>query len=153
MGGDLTAPPAGAAPTLLIRAIRDPDGANLDRLQVIKGWRDSGGDLHEQIYDVACSDGRAIVARRCDRPVGNTVNVASASYRNDIGAPYLAAWWRDPDFDAAESAFYYVRVIEIPTPSWLAYDKAHYGAAVDLPDDAVLVQQERAYTSPIWYRP
>jgi len=153
MGGDLTAAPDGAAPTLLIRAIRDPDGANLDRLQIIKGWRDDRGDLHEQIYDVACSDGRAIVERHCERPVGNTVNVESASYRNDIGAPYLAAWWRDPDFDAAERAFYYVRVIEIPTPSWLAYDKAHYGAAVELPDDAVLIQQERAYTSPIWYLP
>jgi hypothetical protein len=153
MGGDLTAAPDGSAPTLLVRAIRDPDGANLDRVQVIKGWRDEEGELHERIYDAACSDGRQIVERRCDGPVGNTVNLESASYRNDIGAAYLAVSWRDPDFDAGQRAFYYVRVLEIPTPSWLAYDKAFFGDAVELPDDAVLVQQERAYTSPIWYTP
>jgi hypothetical protein len=153
MGSDLTAAADGTAPTLLVRAIRDPDGANLDRVQVVKGWRDAKGGLHERVYDVACSDGREIVERRCDTPVGNTVNIESASYRNDIGAPYLATFWRDPDFDAGQRAFYYVRVLEIPTPSWLAYDKAFYGASVELPGDAVMVQQERAYTSPIWYTP
>jgi len=153
MGGDLTSAPDGMAPTLLIRALRDPDGANLDRVQIIKGWQDSDGELQEQIYDVACSDGRAIVSNRCAAPVGNTVNLESASFRNDIGDAVTGAWWRDPDFDAQERAFYYVRVIEIPTPSWLAYDKRHYGDAIDLPDDAVMVQQERAYTSPIWYTP
>ena len=153
MGADLTAAPDGRALTLLVRAIRDPDGANLDRVQVIKGWRDAKGELHERIYDVACSDGRGIVERRCDKPVGNTVNLESASYRNDIGAPYLAAFWEDPEFDAGQRAFYYVRVLEIPTPSWLAYDKAFFGDVVELPDDAVLEQQERAYTSPIWYTP
>jgi hypothetical protein len=152
MGGDLAAA-GGDAPTLLVRAIRDPDGANLDRVQVIKGWRDARGELHERIYDVACSDGRHIVGRRCDGTVGNTVNLESGSYRNDTGAPYLAVFWEDPDFDAGQRAFYYVRVLEIPTPSWLAYDKAFYGESIELPDDAVLVQQERAYTSPIWYTP
>ena len=153
MGGDLVRAPEGRAPTLLIRALRDPDGANLDRVQIIKGWLDSDGEIREQIYDVACSDGRAIVSNRCATAVGNTVNLEYASFRNDIGAPVMGAWWRDPDFDASERAFYYVRVLEIPTPSWLTYDKSFYGGAVNLPDDAVMVQQERAYTSPIWYTP
>jgi hypothetical protein len=153
MGGDLAMAPDGNAPTLLIRALRDPDGANLDRIQIIKGWRDSGGELRENIYDVACSDDREIVDNRCATPVGNTVDAKSASYRNDIGDAVVGAWWRDPDFDANARAFYYVRVLEIPTPSWLAYDEAFYGDAVNLPDDAVLVQQDRVYTSPIWYTP
>ena len=153
MGGDLASAPDDAAFSLLIRAIRDPDGANLDRVQVVKGWRDDAGTLHERIYDVACSDGREIVDRRCDAPVGSTVNLEAASYRNDIGAPFLAAYWQDPDFDAGERAFYYVRVLEIPTPSWLAHDKAFYGDAIELPEDSVMEQQERAYTSPIWYTP
>jgi hypothetical protein len=153
MGGDLVRAPEGRAPTLLIRALRDPDGANLDRVQIIKGWLDSDGEIREHIYDVACSGGRAIVSDRCVTPVGNTVNLEYASFRNDIGAPVMGAWWRDPDFDASERAFYYVRVLEIPTPSWLTYDKSFYGDAVNLPDDAVMVQQERAYTSPIWYTP
>ncbi len=153
MGGDLRAAPDGETVSLLIRALRDPDGANLDRVQVVKGWRDDDGEVHERVYDVACSDGRDIVDGRCNAPVGSTVNLESASYRNDVGAPFLATFWQDPDFDAAERAFYYVRVLEIPTPSWLAYDKAFYGDAIDLPEDAVLQQQERAYTSPIWYTP
>jgi hypothetical protein len=153
MGGDLAMAPDGNAPTLLIRALRDPDGANLDRIQIIKGWRDSSGELRENIYDVACSDDREIVDNRCATPVGNTVDAKTASYRNDIGDAVVGAWWRDPDFDANARAFYYVRVLEIPTPSWLAYDEAFYGDAVNLPDDAVLVQQDRVYTSPIWYTP
>ena len=153
MGGDLTSTTDGKAPTLLVRALRDPDGANIDRVQVIKGWLDSDGDVHEKVYDIACAGGREIVNGRCAGPVGNTVSLESASYRNDIGGPLVGAWWRDPNFNADERAFYYVRVIEIPTPTWLAYDKAFYGEAIELPDDALLTHQERAYTSPIWYTP
>ena len=153
MGGDLVRAPEGRAPTLVIRALRDPDGANLDRVQIIKGWLDSDGEVQEKIYDVACADDRAIENNRCATAVGSTVNLEFASYRNDIGDAVIGAWWRDPDFDANERAFYYVRVLEIPTPSWLAYDQRFYGDAVKLPDDAVMVQQERAYTSPIWYTP
>ena len=153
MGGELIAIADGKAPTLIIRALRDPDGANLDRVQIVKGWYDSDGELKEKVYDVACSNDRAIKNDRCATPVGNTVNLEQASYRNSIGAPVMGAWWRDPDFDASERAFYYVRVLEIPTPSWLAYDKRFYGDAIELPDDAVLIHQERAYTSPIWYTP
>jgi hypothetical protein len=153
MGGDLANAPDGKAPTLMIRALRDPDGANLDRIQIVKGWLDSDGQVNEKIYDVVCSDEREIQQDRCNQPVGNTVNVQAATYTNDIGQAVLGAWWRDPDFDASERAFYYVRVLEIPTPTWLAYDKAFYGDAIELPDDALLVHQERAYTSPIWYTP
>jgi hypothetical protein len=153
MGGDLTNAPKGKAPTLMIRALRDPDGANLDRIQIVKGWLDSKGKPQERIYDVACSDGRTIKQRRCDKTVGNTVDVKSATFTNSIGDALLAGWWEDPDFDPRDRAFYYVRVLEIPTPTWLAYDKAFYGDAIQLPEDALLVHQERAYTSPIWYTP
>ncbi|AXI53805.1 hypothetical protein SuNHUV7_41330 (plasmid) [Pseudoseohaeicola sp. NH-UV-7] len=151
MGGDLTAAAEGAAPKLLVRALRDPDGANLDRIQIVKGWRDADGTLHEKVYDAAWAGERVADAKGKLPPVGNTVN--GARYTNDIGEAVLGAYWEDPDFDASESAFYYVRVLEIPTPSWLAYDKALYGNAITLQDDAVLVQQDRAYTSPIWYTP
>jgi hypothetical protein len=153
MGGDLATAPDGQAPILIIRALRDPDGANLDRVQVIKGWLDSDGEVKEKIYDVACAGDRAIVDDRCATPVGNTVDVEAATYRNSVGQALAGAWWRDPDFDADERAFYYVRVLEIPTPTWLAYDKAYYGDAIELPKDAVLVHQERAYTSAVWYSP
>jgi len=152
MGGDLKAAPAGKAPQLMIRALRDPDGANLDRVQIIKGWLDARGKLHERIYDVACSDDRTINARnRCDRMVGNTVDIGNATYTNDIGEPLLMAYWQDPEFDPEQRAFYYVRVLEIPTPRWTTYDAAFYG--VDLPEGVPPTQQERAYTSPIWYTP
>jgi hypothetical protein len=153
MGGDLRNAPRGKAPNLMIRAVRDVDGANLDRVQIIKGWLDKKGKLHEKIYDVACSDDRAINKKknRCDRPVGNTVDVKKATYTNDIGDPLLMAYWKDPDFDPKQRAFYYVRVLEIPTPRWTTYDAAFYG--VDLPKGVPPIQQERAYTSPIWYTP
>ena len=152
MGGDLKAAPDGKATRLMIRALRDPDGANLDRVQIIKGWLDSSGDLQEKIYDVACSDNRSVGANnRCDGLVGNTVNVAAASYTNDIGDALLMAYWEDPEFNAEERAFYYVRVLEIPTPRWTTYDAAFYG--IDLPKGVPVDQQERAYTSPIWYTP
>jgi hypothetical protein len=150
MGGDLTNGPAGSAPSFMIRALRDPDNANLDRVQVIKGWLD-GKETHERIYDVACSDDRAIVNRRCEKPVGSTVDVANASYTNTIGDPLLTAHWVDPDFDPDQRAFYYVRVIEIPKPRWTAYDAKFFG--VDMPDEVPMTVQDRAYTSPIWYTP
>ncbi|XOV90461.1 MAG: DUF3604 domain-containing protein [Pseudomonadota bacterium] len=151
MGGDLTRAPNGKAPSFLIRAIRDPLGANLDRVQVIKGWRDSSGELHEKVYNVALSDGRK--SRRGKvRPVGNTVDLSGPTYKNSIGDPELATVWRDPDFDPDQLAFYYVRVIEIPTPRWPAYDAVRYGIE-DLPEGVQLVTRERAYTSPIWYTP
>ena len=152
MGGDLRNAPKGTAPTLVIRALRDVDGANLDRIQIIKGWLDGEGATHEQVYDVMCSDNRAINAKhRCDKPVGNTVDVKTATYTNSIGEALMLACWKDPDFDPMQRAFYYVRVLEIPTPRWTTYDAAFFG--VDLPKDVPASQQERAYTSPIWYTP
>jgi hypothetical protein len=151
MGGDLARAPEGKLPRLMARALRDPDGANLDRIQVVKGWLDDGGELHERIYDVACSDDRAIKERRCERAVGDTVDVQKATYTNNIGDALLMAFWEDPDFDATQRAFYYVRVLEIPTPRWTTHDAAFYG--VELPEGVPASQQDRAYTSPIWYTP
>ena len=152
MGGDLkTAPSSGAAPSLLIRALRDVDGANLDRIQVIKGWLDADGTTQERVYDVAWSGDRKPGADGKLPAVGNTVNVKEASYTNAIGAAALQAYWKDPDFDASERAFYYVRVVEIPTPRWTTFDAKIFG--VKLPDDVPASIQERAYTSPIWYTP
>jgi len=152
MGSDLTRAPEGKSSRFLIRATKDPDGANLDRVQVIKGWRDVKGGLHEKIYNVALSDGRRENAEGHVEPVGNTVNVADASYTNSIGDPELAVVWVDPDFDPQELAFYYLRVLEIPTPRWTAYDAKFYGLK-DLPEEIPMVTQERAYSSPIWYTP
>jgi hypothetical protein len=151
MGGDLTKGPAGKTPSFMIRALRDPDNANLDRVQVIKGWLDKAGKTHERIYDVACSDNRKIVKRRCEKPVGSTVNVADASYTNTIGDPFLTVYWADPDFDPKQRAFYYVRVIEIPKPRWTAYDAKFF--KVKMPKEVPMTVQDRAYTSPIWYTP
>jgi len=151
MGGDLRSAPAGKAPTFLVRALRDADGANLDRVQIIKGWLDAAGKTHEKVYDVAWSGNRKPGANGKLPPVGNTVNVKDASYTNAIGAPYLTAYWKDPAFDAKQRAFYYVRVLEIPTPRWTTYDAKVFG--VKLPTDVPASIQERAYTSPIWYTP
>jgi len=151
MGGDLNNAPAGEAPKFMIRALRDPDNANLDRVQVIKGWLDASGETHERIYDVACSDSRAIRDRRCERPVGNTVDIEDASYTNTIGDPLLTAHWEDPDFDPNQSAFYYVRVLEIPKPRWTAYDAKYFD--IEMPEGTAMEVQDRAYTSPIWYTP
>jgi hypothetical protein len=152
MGGDLSHAPEGKSPNFLIRSVKDPDGANLDRVQVIKGWRDGDGILHEKIYNVALADGRKEDANGRVEPVGSTVDVADASYANSIGDPELAVVWVDPDFDPEELAFYYVRVIEIPTPRWTAYDAKFYGLK-DLSPEIPMVTQERAYSSPIWYTP
>jgi hypothetical protein len=150
MGGDLPPAPKNAkAPSFMVIALRDPIGANLDRIQVVKGWLDSSGKTHEKVYDVAWSDNRQPGADGKLPPVGNTVDVASASWTNTIGASELATVWTDPDFDAGQSAFYYARVLEIPTPPWYAYDAFRFGTKI--PEGAPLSQQERAYTSPIWY--
>jgi hypothetical protein len=151
MGGDLTMAPKGKTPTFLIRALRDPDGANLDRVQIVKGWLDSAGKTHEKVYNVALSDDRKVGSDGKAPPVGNTVDVANASYTNTIGDPLIITYWKDPDFNPKVRAFYYVRVIEIPTPRWTAYDAKIFG--VKMPKDVPMVQQERAYTSPIWYTP
>jgi Protein of unknown function (DUF3604) len=151
MGGDLSGAPEGKAPTFLIRTLRDVDGANLDRIQVIKGWLEADGETQEQVYDVAWSGDRSPGADGKLPPVGNTVNVEEASYTNAIGAPFLQAFWTDPEFDPSERAFYYVRVLEIPTPRWTTYDAKFFG--VERPADVPASIQERAYTSPIWYTP
>lgn len=151
MGSDLSNAPKGKSPTFLIRAVKDPDGANLDRIQLIKGWHDANGNLHEKVYNVALSDNRKDSGNKT-RPVGNTVDIPDASYTNTIGDPELAVVWKDPDFDARELAFYYVRVLEIPTPRWTAYD-AKYFQLKDIPQEIPMITQDRAYTSPIWYTP
>jgi hypothetical protein len=144
--------PMGGAPKFMIRVLRDPDGANLDRVQIVKGWRDSSGELLERIFDVVVSDGRTIGADgRCRTPVGNTVDVPTATYTNTIGEALMMGYWEDPAFDSAERAFYYVRVLEIPTPRWTTYDAAFFGVA--LPEGVPATHQERAYSSPIWYAP
>ncbi len=152
MGGTLTGAPDASAPGFMIRALRDPDGANLDRIQIIKGWLDDDGNTHERIYDVAVSDGREIGADgRARDPVGNTVDVENATFTNTIGDALMGAYWQDPDFDADQHAFYYVRVLEIPTPRWTTYDAAFFG--IERPSIVPATIQDRAYTSPIWYTP
>lgn len=138
-------------PKFMVAALKDPDGANLDRIQMVKGWIDADGKSREKIYNVAWSGKRPLDRKGRLEPVGNTVDLEGASYRNTIGAAQLAAVWTDPDFDPRQRAFYYLRVLEIPTPRWIVYDHARLG--VELPTDAELVHQERAYTSPIWYSP
>jgi hypothetical protein len=152
MGGDLRAAPQGKAPTFLVAALKDPIGANLDRYQIVKGWMDKDGKLHEKVYDVAWSGERKPDAKTGKVPaVGSTVDVANASWTNTVGAPELIAVWRDPDFDASQPAFYYGRVLEIPTPRWTAYDAKRFG--VKPLEGTTMTLQERAYTSPIWYAP
>jgi hypothetical protein len=152
MGGDLSNAPQGKSPTFLVAALKDAIGANLDRIQIVKGWLDKDGKTQERVYDVAVSGGRAIDAEgRCKTPVGNTVDVDNATWTNTIGAPELITVWKDPQFDAKQRAFYYARVIEIPTPRWPAYDAKRFGNKA-LPGTS-MVLQERAYTAPIWYTP
>jgi hypothetical protein len=153
MGGTLAAPAAGAtAPTFMVFALRDPIGANLDRIQIVKGWLAEDGTTGERVYDVAVSDGRTIGRDgRCKKAVGTTVDVQNANWTNTIGASELGTVWTDPDFDPKRPAFYYARVIEIPTPRWSTYDV--FRLSVDLPAGAPTSTQERAYTSPIWYTP
>jgi hypothetical protein len=152
MGGDLTMAPKGKSPTFMVRALRDTEGPNIDRIQIVKGWLDSKGKTHERVYDVACSGDRKIVKHKCDRPVGSTVNLDEPSYTNTIGEPLMVTHWKDPDFDRKQRAFYYVRVIEIPTPRWTSYDIVFFDIK-DVPPNTKRVVQDRAYTSPIWYTP
>jgi hypothetical protein len=151
MGGDLTAPPAGKVPTFLVAALKDPIGANLDRYQIVKGWLDKDGNAQEKVYDVAWSDERKPGADGKLPPVGNTVDLPTATWTNTIGDPELIAVWKDPDFDPSQRAFYYGRVIEIPTPRWTAYDAVRFGSK-PLPGTTMTLQ-ERAFTSPVWYNP
>ena len=152
MGGDLSQAPESKAPTFLVAALKDPIGANLDRYQIIKGWLDKAGQLHEKIYDVVWSGGRKPDPKTGKVPlVGSTVDVANATWINSIGAPELIAVWRDPNFDPSQPAFYYGRVIEIPTPRWTAYDTKRFG--VKPPPGTAMTVTERAYTSPVWYMP
>jgi hypothetical protein len=151
MGGDLTSAPEGKAPTFLVAALRDGYSGNLDRIQIVKGWLNADGETEEKVHDVACSDDRAIVDDACDGAVGNTVDVANATWTNTIGDPELITVWTDPDFDPSLRAVYYARVIEIPTPRWTAYEAKYFG--IEAPAEAPMTTQERAYTSPIWYTP
>ncbi|HEB91066.1 MAG TPA: DUF3604 domain-containing protein [Deltaproteobacteria bacterium] len=150
MGGELPQPKGRQSPRFIVSALKDPLGANLDRIQIIKGWVDEAGETHEKVYNVAASDNRKIKHNRV-RPVGNTVNVAEATYRNSIGDPILGVVWKDPDFDPDQRAFYYVRVLEIPTPRWTTYDARFFGE--ERVKEVPAWTQERAYTSPIWFTP
>ena len=154
MGGDLVGADRGKAkaPSFLVAALRDPEGANLDRVQIVKGWLDENGATQERIYDVAVSDGRRIGWKgRAKKPVGSTVDVENASWSNSIGASSLVTYWQDPNFEPTQRAFYYVRVIEIPKPRWTAYDAKYFEIKMD--DEVPMTTQDRAYTSPIWYTP
>ena len=151
MGGDLTNAPANVAPSFLVSARRDSYSGNLDRIQIVKGWVDALGAKQEQVFDAACSDGRAIDAsHHCVTPVGDTVDVPNATWTNTIGDPKITVLWVDPQFDATQRAFYYARVIEIPTPRWTAYDAKHFNVAMP---NVPMSGQERAYSSPIWFTP
>jgi len=152
MGGDLRSAPSGAAaPSFLVAALKDPYSGNLDRIQIIKGWLDSDGTTREKVYDVVWSDGRTPDEKGKLPAVGNTVDVKNATWTNSIGAPELIGVWTDPEFDPAERAFYYARVLEIPTPRWTAYEAKRFGVEMD--SEVPMTVQERAYTSPIWYTP
>ena len=151
MGGSLERAARFGKPGFLVRAWRDPQGANLDRIQIVKGWLGDDGESREQVYDIALSDGRTVGPDGAVPAVGNTVDLASASYANSIGAAMLEAYWEDPDFDRDQRAFYYVRVIEIPTPRWSTIDARVFDT--DVPAGVDRTTQERAYTSPVWYDP
>jgi len=152
MGGDLTGGD-GEAPKFLISALMDPESGSLDRIQVIKGWVDATGKSQEKIYNVSWSDAdtRELGANGKLTAVPNTVDLTKGTWDNATGAPELVTFWQDPDFDADQNAFYYVRVLEIPTPTWPVYDALKF--KLTLPDDVIKIQQERAYSSPIWYTP
>ncbi|MGI9220524.1 MAG: DUF3604 domain-containing protein [Woeseiaceae bacterium] len=151
MGGDLRGGVDGAAPNFLVAAAKDPYSGNLDRIQIVKGWLDDNGETQERVYDVVWSDGREPGEDGKLPPVGNTVDVKTATWSNSIGSPELIGVWQDPDFDPDQRAVYYARVLEIPTPRWTAYEAMRFG--IEMSDDVPMTTQERAYTSPIWYTP
>jgi len=152
MGGDLTAAPRGATPSFLMHAVMDPLSGNLDRIQIVKGWVDDAGEAHERVFDVVWSDNREPGPDGKLPPVGNTVDTTTATFTNTIGAAQLSAVWEDPDFDPARSAFYYARVLEIPTPRHSLYDAVALGIDVAETGQPATIQ-ERAWSSPIWYTP
>ena len=149
MGGDLR--PGSGAPTFMVYALRDPVGANLDRIQIVKGWMDAKGEPQEKVYDVVWGGDRQPDAKGKLPSIGSTVDLENATWTNTIGATELITVWQDPDFDAKQRAFYYARVIEIPTPRWTAYDAKRFGVK-PLPGTRMTIT-ERAYTSPVWYTP
>jgi hypothetical protein len=152
MGGVLSGAPEGGRPSLVVKALKDPHSAHLDRIQIVKGWVDARGDKHEAIFDVAWSDDREIDPATGKLPaVGNSVDIATATYTNTIGDPELSTVWWDPGFDRTQHAFYYVRVLEIPTPRWSTRDAVALG--VEIPVGLPATLQERAWSSPIWYAP
>ncbi len=153
MGGDLPGKSGGKSPTFLVGALKDPYSGNLDRVQIVKGWVDDKGARQEKVYDVAWSDADRRKPGPDGKlpPVGNTVDVANATWTNTIGTPELLAVWKDPDFDPKLRAVYYARVIEIPTPRWTAYEAKRFG--IKMAKEVPMITQERAYTSPIWYTP
>ena len=152
MGSDLQEAPEGAtAPNFLVAALKDPYSGNLDRIQIVKGWLNADGETEEKVFDVVWSEDRTPGDDGKLPAIGNTVDAETATFTNSIGAPELITVWSDPEFDPAVSAFYYARVIEIPTPRWTVYDAVRFGD--ELPEDVPTFTQERAYTSPIWYSP
>ncbi|WP_170451744.1 DUF3604 domain-containing protein [Ruegeria arenilitoris] len=151
MGGNLQASPDGRAPNFLVFALKDPISGNLDRIQIVKGWVDADGALQEKVYNVVWAGDRQLDENGKLPEVGNTVDVENATWTNTIGASELITTWQDPDFDPNLSAFYYARVIEIPTPRWTAYEAKRFG--IEMPDYVPMITTERAYTSPIWYTP
>ena len=151
MGGDLRGAPRGQSPSFLVAAMKDAYSGNLDRVQIIKGWMDREGGIHEKVYDVVWSDDRVPDSNGKLPAVGNTVDVGNATWTNTIGAPELIKVWKDPSFDPNQHAFYYARVIEIPTPRWTAYEAKRF--EIEMPDEVPMTTTERAYTSPIWYTP
>jgi hypothetical protein len=154
MGGDLRKAPTGKSPSFLVAAMKDAYAGNLDRIQIVKGWLDKDNETHEKVYDVSWSGDRQPGPAGAGAklpPVGNTVDLAKATWKNTIGSPELSATWTDPDFDAKQPAFYYAKVIEIPTPRWTAYEAQRFG--IKMPPEVPMTTQERAYTSPIWYTP
>ncbi len=151
MGGDLPDQPGRKSPTFMVYALRDPIGGNLDRIQIVKGWLKADGSTHEKVHDVAWSGDRKPGQNGKLPPVGNTVDAKTANFTNTIGESELTTVWTDPSFDPKQKAFYYARVIEIPTPRWSTYEAFRFG--IPIPDGAPVSTQERAYTSPIWYTP
>lgn len=150
MGGNLIGSKSDA-PTFMVVATKDVSGANLDRVQIVKGWEDTSGEVHEKVYNVALSDNRELSDN--PKPVENTVDLKNATYSNSIGDVEISVLWIDPDFDADLDAFYYVRVLEIPTPRWTVYDAYFFESELNETDGFPNIIQERAYSSPIWYTP
>ena len=152
MGSDLSKAPAGKIPGFMISAMKDPVGANLDRIQVVKGWLDKEGAPQEKVFDVSLADGRTVGVDGKVKPVGNTVDLKTGNYTNSIGDAQLTTVWTDPEFDASVSAFYYVRVLQIPTPRHTLLDTIALGIDPSESGNPATIQ-ERAYSSPIWYTP